>query len=165
MRKIIIGVMGPGEKASEQDNKNAFELGKLIAQENWVLLSGGRNSGVMDAVNKGAKSASGLTIGIMPDTDEAKISEAVDVPIITDMGSARNNINVLSSNVVVACGTIAPGTLSEIALALKGKKKVVLLNSDTDAQKFLQKIGGENVIFVPSPQEAINAIKEFMSKI
>lgn len=133
MRKTIIGVMGPGDKATKQDKENAFELGKLIAQENWVLLSGGRNSGVMDAVNKGARSADGLTIGIMPDTDEAKISEGVDIPIFTDMGSARNNINVPSSNVVVACGTVAPGTLSEIALALKGKKNVVLLNSDADA--------------------------------
>src|SRR3989344_3767650 len=132
MRKAIIGVMGPGEKASEKDTQDAFNLGKLIAKENWVLLSGGRNSGVMDAVSKGAKSAKGLTIGVMPDTDETKISEAVDIPIITDMGSARNNINVLSSSVVIVCGTIAPGTLSEIALALKGKKKVILINNDSD---------------------------------
>ena len=162
MRKTVIGVMGPGERATEQDKQNAFELGKLIAQEGWVLLSGGRNTGVMDAVNKGAKSADGLTIGVMFDLNEEKVSEGVDIPIFTDMGSARNNINVLSSNVVVACGTIAPGTLSEIALALKGKRKVVLFNDDIDAQKFLQKIGDENVVSVSSPKEAIIAVKKFL---
>ena len=54
--------------------------------------------------SKGARVAKGLTIGILPTKDRAFISEAVDIPIITDMGSARNNINVLSSDVVIACG-------------------------------------------------------------
>ena len=54
MRKIIIGVMGSGEKAKAIDVQNAYELGKLIAQEGWVLLTGGRNVGVMEAANQGA---------------------------------------------------------------------------------------------------------------
>ncbi len=61
MKKIIIGVMGPGEKATVTDVQNAYELGKFIAQKGWVLLTGGRNVGVMDAANKGAKSVNGLT--------------------------------------------------------------------------------------------------------
>ncbi len=66
MKKIIIGVMGPGEQATATDLQNAYELGKLIAQQGWVLLTGGRNVGVMDAANQGAKSANGLTVGILP---------------------------------------------------------------------------------------------------
>ncbi|MEB3178088.1 MAG: hypothetical protein VKL59_03465 [Nostocaceae cyanobacterium] len=46
MRKIIIGVMGLGEKAKETDLQNAYELGKIIAQQGWVLLIAGRNVGV-----------------------------------------------------------------------------------------------------------------------
>lgn len=45
-------------------------------------------------------------------------TQAVDIPIVTGMGSARNNINALSSNVLVAVG-MGPGTASEVALALK----------------------------------------------
>lgn len=30
MRKFVIGVMGPGENATKEDKKNAFELGELI---------------------------------------------------------------------------------------------------------------------------------------
>lgn len=145
MRKPIIGVMGAGDNARSVDIKTAFELGSLIAQQDWILLSGGRNNGIMDAVNKGAKSSGGLTIGVMPTKDKTLISEAVDIPIITDMGSARNNINVLSSDVVVACGIGGAGTASEIALALKSNKAVILLDASEESIRFFRKIGGELV--------------------
>lgn len=67
MRKIVIGVMGPGTGASETDRQNAYTLGMLIAQEGWVLLTGGKNVGVMDAASRGAKAANGLIVGILPD--------------------------------------------------------------------------------------------------
>jgi predicted Rossmann-fold nucleotide-binding protein len=45
LTKIIIGVMGVGEQATSGDLENAGKLGKLIAQEDWVLLTGGRKVG------------------------------------------------------------------------------------------------------------------------
>ncbi|MCW6038203.1 hypothetical protein K4A83_18275 [Spirulina subsalsa FACHB-351] len=66
MPKIMIGVMGPGEKARPQDVALAYQLGAAIAQSGWILLTGGRNVGVMEAANQGAKSAKGFTIGILP---------------------------------------------------------------------------------------------------
>jgi Predicted Rossmann fold nucleotide-binding protein len=66
MKKTIIGIMGPGESATSTDLENAYQLGQLIAEAGWILLTGGRNVGVMDAANKGAKSANGLTVGILP---------------------------------------------------------------------------------------------------
>lgn len=162
MHKIIIGVMGPGDAATTQNTKYAYELGRLIAQENWVLLSGGRNVGVMDAVNKGAKEANGLTVGIMPTNDPATFSEFVDIVIITDMKGARNNINVLSSEVVVACG-LGAGTTSEIALALKARKKVILLDMDESDQNFFKKIGKDNISTANTPQEAIKLIKALLA--
>jgi uncharacterized protein (TIGR00725 family) len=154
MRKTVIGVMGPGEAATRKDIDNAFELGKLIAGQDWILLSGGRNKGVMAAANQGAKSVGGLTIGIIPTADNLGTSDGVDISIITDMGSARNNINVLSSAVVIACG-MGPGTASEIALALKAKKEVILLNDSPTSKAFFKEIGGQSVHSVGSPVEAI----------
>lgn len=162
MHKIIIGVMGPGDAATPQNIKNAHMLGKLIAQEGWVLLSGGRNSGVMDAVNKGAKDANGLTVGIMPTNEPDTFSDSVDIVIITEMKSARNNINVLSSKVVVACG-LGAGTASEIALAIKAKKKVILIDIDQDSQNFFKKIGKDNIIIANTPQEVIVIIKDLFT--
>ncbi|KAB8319779.1 TIGR00725 family protein [Tolypothrix campylonemoides VB511288] len=162
MRKIIIGVMGPGEKAKAIDVQNAYELGKLIAQEGWVLLTGGRNVGVMEAANQGAKSANGLTIGILPKNSSKGISEAVDIAIFTDMGNARNNINVLSSDVVIACG-MGAGTASEIALALKGNKKVILLSDDEESNVFFQKISPKNVYVVYGVEQAIATVQVVLS--
>jgi len=162
MRKSIIGVMGPGAKAHAEDLVHALELGRLIAQQGWVLLSGGRKSGVMDAVNKGAAAAGGLTIGILPTKDREMISDYVDIPIMTDMGSARNNINVLSSDVVIACG-MESGTASEVALAIKSDRPVILLNCGAEAERFFLKIGASSVQLATSPADAISKAKEIIA--
>ena len=162
MRKIIIGVMGPGDHASQFDLENAYELGKLIAQEGWVLLTGGRDAGVMDAASKGAKAANGLTVGILPGDDTNNLSAGVDIAIITDMGNARNNINVLSSDVVIACG-MGAGTASEVALALKSKKKVILLNCSDESQDFFRSLLKDNVFIGENVQEAIRIAKEIVN--
>lgn len=41
-------------------------------------------------------------------------ADAVDIPILTGLGSARDNINALSSNVLVAVG-MGPGTAAEVS--------------------------------------------------
>ncbi|MER3494033.1 MAG: TIGR00725 family protein [Mastigocladus sp. ERB_26_2] len=161
MRKKIVGVMGPGDKATEVDVQNGYRLGELIAQQGWILLTGGRKSGVMDAVNKGAKSANGLTIGILPTDHQKDISEAVDIAIFTDMGNARNNINVLSSDVIIACG-MGAGTASEVALALKANKQVILLNNDAESKIFFKKLSPENVHVVESVSEAIAIVQKIL---
>ena len=158
----MIGVMGPGAGASKTDQQNAYELGKLIAQEGWVLLTGGRNAGVMRAATEGAKAANGLTVGILPTADDRGISEAVDIAIITDMGNARNNINVLSSDVVVACG-MGAGTASEVALALKGSKKVVLLTDNQESQLFFKGLSAENLLVAKTPASAIEMVKKVLN--
>jgi uncharacterized protein (TIGR00725 family) len=162
MRKIVVGVMGPGEKATANDLQNAYELGRLIAQEGWILLTGGRNVGVMDAASKGAKSAGGLTLGILPRNEQDSISHDVDIAIFTDMGNARNNINVLSSNVVIACG-MGAGTASEIALAVKANKPVILLTEDEASKVFFKKLSPDNVYLVESVVDAIALVKSMVN--
>ena len=103
MAKVIVGVMGVGSATSEE-LQLAYDLGKAIAENNWVLLTGGRKAGVMDAASRGAEAANGLVVGVLPGSDTAFVSPAVYIAIVTDMGNARNNINVLSSDVVIACG-------------------------------------------------------------
>ena len=107
--------MGPGLAAKKKDILNARKLGQLIAEEGWTLLNGGKNEGVMDAASEGAKSKNGFVIGILPDKKKSEFSKYLDIEIITDIGSARNNVNVLSSDLIIACG-MSPGTASEIAL-------------------------------------------------
>ena len=128
MRKVIVGVMGGGS-VPKADAADAYELGRLIARQGWVLLNGGRPAGIMQASAKGAAENGGLTLGISPDDSHAGLSTYVQIPVLTGMGSGRNVINALSSDVVVACRGGA-GTVSEIALALKHGRPVILLNFD-----------------------------------
>ena len=161
--KHIIGVMGPGSP-TEKDIENATELGRLIAGEDWLLLNGGRNCGVMEASARGAKENKGTTIGILPDEDKSRMSEFIDIPILTGMGSGRNNINVLSSDIVVACG-MGTGTASEIALALKAGKPVILLQSeDEKAYPFFEALAGSQIRQVKTANEAVKLIRLLLNK-
>jgi uncharacterized protein (TIGR00725 family) len=123
-----IGVMGGG-RATAAAEADAYQLGRLIARQGWTLLNGGRRAGIMDASAKGAYDEGGLTVGILPDDHPGHVSPYIRVPVLTGMGNARNCINVLSSRVVVACPGGA-GTLSEIALALKTERPVILFKFD-----------------------------------
>lgn len=158
--------MGQGQTASQEDEVLAELLGELIAKENWILLTGGRDVGVMQAANKGAKKVPGsITVGILPNR-KSKPSPYVDIAVITDMNEARNNINVLSSDVIVACGRPGPGTASEVALALKAGKSVVLLGVTDAAERFFFELSGadhispSNIVKAKSPQEAIEIIRD-----
>ncbi|VVB79130.1 Uncharacterised protein [uncultured archaeon] len=116
----------------------------------------------MDAANEGAKKSNGLTIGILPTSDKSSISKFVDLPIITSLGNARNSINVLSSDVVIACG-VGTGTISEIALALKSDKNVILLNDDKECQSLFKRLGKEKVYVAKNPEDAIKRIKSLVN--
>lgn len=161
-RKTIVGIMGPGESATPEDNEIAFELGKAIAEKGWVVLTGGRSFGVMDAAMKGAHEVDGLTIGILPNDNSVNSSDNADIKILTGMGSARNLINVLSSHVIVVIG-MAAGTASEVALALKSNKKVILLNQDEITIRFFKNIGTYKVMIASTVDETIAMIKDYLS--
>jgi uncharacterized protein (TIGR00725 family) len=163
MPKVIIGVMGPGNSATAADLRHAYTLGQLIAKEQWIVLSGGLNLGVMAAASEGAKSVGGTTIGILPGSDRQFMSEFIDIPVITGMSSARNHINILSSDVVIACG-MSTGTASEIALALRADKKVILLNENSFENSFWQHLGADRVAIAKHPANAITLAKDLLQK-
>src|SRR5688572_14613180 len=54
VRRPVIAIIGSG-KDLEPAVSNARELGRLIAENGWVLITGGRDAGVMRAANEGAK--------------------------------------------------------------------------------------------------------------
>jgi uncharacterized protein (TIGR00725 family) len=158
VRRPVVGVMGAGESASARDCALAERLGEEIARQGWVLLTGGRDCGVMAAANRGAKRVGGsLTIGILPGAS-GSVSPDVDVAVFTGMGNARNAINVLSSQVVIACGAGGPGTAAEVALALKSGKPVVLVAAPPSAQEFFRGLGGV-LRCAQSTEEAIALIR------
>ena len=125
MRKRVIGVMG-GAGAGEDACRLAYRLGQLVADGGDVLLCGGRAHGVMEHAARGARDRGGLTVGVLPGSDPDRASTNIALAVATGMGNARNVINVLTSDAVVACAG-GTGTISEVALALKSGKLVVAL--------------------------------------
>jgi uncharacterized protein (TIGR00725 family) len=158
--QVIIGVMG-GANAPPGALADAYRLGTLLAREGWVLLNGGRAAGIMDASAKGARDQGGMTLGILPDDGPGQVSAHIDLAVFTGMGSARNCINVLTSRVVVACPGGA-GTLSEVALALKHGRPVILLNFDVGSAFDRYRRAGQ-LLSAQSPEEVIDGIKTFLT--
>lgn len=161
-RKPVIAVVGSGNE-TEPAVSNARELGRLIAERGWILITGGHNGGVMLAANEGAKQIQGsLTIGILPGKD-TEISPGADVAIVTGIGEARNNIIVLSASVVIACGINDPGTTSEVSLALKAGKPVIAVSASQHARDFFDEIGNGEIRFAQKPAEAIEVAREILA--
>lgn len=144
---VNIAVIG-GHKAAKKYLKIAEEIGRLIAQNNWVLVCGGRE-GVMEAACRGAKSAGGATVGILPSLNGEDANEFVDIKIPTGMGYARNFLVARSAQAVIAISG-EYGTLSEIAFALSDERCVIGIGT--------WKIKG--VVHVKTAQEAIKKVKQ-----
>jgi uncharacterized protein (TIGR00725 family) len=118
-----VAVIGPGDEPSVA----AAEVGRLLAERGAVVVCGGRG-GAMEAACRGAKKAGGLTVGILPGSDRSEANPYVDVVLPTGLGEARNALVVGAADVVIAIGG-GYGTLSEIALALQARKRVIGLGT------------------------------------
>jgi len=117
-----VGVVGAASATAEEE-AIAERIGRLLAERGAVVVCGGLG-GVMTAACRGAKSAGGTTIGILPGEDRSDANPWVDVAIPTGMGEARNALVARASDALIAVGGEF-GTLSEIALALKVGRPVV----------------------------------------
>lgn len=122
----IIAVIG-GAAPTPEEEAAAESVGRMLAEGGAILICGGRG-GIMEAACRGARSAGGLTIGILPGPDRREANPYVDIPIVTGLGEARNVIITRTAHAVVAVGG-SYGTLSEIAFALLFGVPVVALGS------------------------------------
>jgi predicted Rossmann-fold nucleotide-binding protein len=78
------------------------------------------------------------------------------------MGNARNNINILSSEVVVVCG-MGAGTLSEVALAMKAKTHVIFLQQSEGDLKLIFKYAQKGTCSVASSaKEVVNQVEQII---
>ena len=162
MRRPVIGVMGAGEP-SPRYLTAARELGRMLAERGWIVLTGGRPEGVMAAASAGAKEVAGsLTLGILPGISGA--GPDVDVAVFTGMGEARNAINVLSSDVIVACGVEGPGTLSEVALALKADKIVILLQPSEPTRLLIRSLApAGRLLEADAPGDVVQILEQTLA--
>lgn len=155
--KRLIGVMG-GSQCTETQYQMARRVGQLIAERGAVLLCGGM-TGVMTAAAQGAKEAGGLTIGVLPgaNAQESPPNPYIDIALFTGLREGRNYVNACACDGLIAIGG-GYGTLSEIALALRLGKPLVLLHS------WQFQIEGEP-LFVPSAETAEEAVEQLWTML
>ena len=156
-RKKVIAVIG-SERPSPQEARLAEEVGRELAKRGAILICGGLG-GVMAAACRGASSAGGTTIGILPGDSRQAANPYVQIPIVTGIGYARNVAVVKSARAVIAIGG-AYGTLSEIAHAQQSGIPVIGLNTWA-----LSKNGqpDNSIILAENPIEAVKKALESAS--
>ena len=125
-RKPLVAVIGAGS-CNQEIYDLAEEVGKEIAVRQGIVVCGGL-FGVMEACCKGAKTAGGLTIGILPGRGIDEANDYIDIPIATGQGIARNSIIAHTGRVAIAVDG-KYGTLSEIGFFLQLGKPVIGLKT------------------------------------
>jgi hypothetical protein len=155
-KKRFIAVIGASDPTSEEASL-AEEVGRELARKKAVLVCGGLG-GIMEAACKGASAENGLTVGILPGGNRQKANSYVQVPIVTNLGEARNVIVVKSAEAVIAIGG-GYGTLSEIGHALRNGTPVIGLNTWS-----LSRNGqaDNSIILVQNPVDAVNKALEMI---
>ncbi len=155
-----ISVIG-GSQPDDDTLIVAEELGSEIGKRRIVLVCGGVG-GIMEAACKGAKTAGGLTVGIIPQDDKPTANPYVDIVIPTGLGFARNFLVAKTGDAVVAIDGSA-GTLSEMAIAWFSDKPIVAIPTTGG---WAQRLAGtridsrrEDVVYsATTPKEAVDYI-------
>jgi uncharacterized protein (TIGR00725 family) len=124
MQKTTISVIGARE-CGPKVAKLAQAVGKMVAELDCVLVCGGLK-GVMQEACRGAKSAGGLTIGLLPGNEKTDANPFVDIALPTTIGYSRNVMVAASAHVVIALPG-SYGTESEICYALVYGRPVINL--------------------------------------
>ena len=140
MAGVQVAVIGSGR----EHEGHAEEVGRLLAERGCTVVTGGLGE-VMEAAARGAKSAGGTTIGILPGERRADANQWIDHMVVTGVGHARNLAVVASGDAVIAVGG-KWGTLAEIGFAHVLGRPVVILEPGW---------GLEGVRTAGSPEEAV----------
>jgi len=141
-----ISVIGSGREHEER----AEHVGRLLAERGCTVVTGGLGE-VMAAAMRGAKSAGGTTIGIVPGERRDAANEWCDHVVVTGIGHARNLAVVASGEAVIAVGG-SWGTLAEIGLARTLGRRVVVLEPGLEV---------DGVERAETPEEAVElALRE-----
>ncbi|HEX2097214.1 MAG TPA: TIGR00725 family protein [Solirubrobacterales bacterium] len=155
LRRRQIAVIGSGSCDEDSDAwQLAEEVGRRLAEAGATVVCGGLR-GVMEAAARGAATAGGEAIGILPTSEPRDANPHCTHVVATGIGHGRNLAVVSSGEAVVAVGG-EWGTLSEIGFARAIGRPVVALRSWT--LKGAGEMGSApGVTVVGTPEEAVRA--------
>ena len=157
--KKLIAVIGHDKHGKKIHSDIAEEVGKEIALRHGILLCGGNDGGVLEAAAKGAKQNNGLTIGICQGSDLTNVSKFIDVPILTGMGFARNQILAFSADALISVGG-GVGAFCEMAYGYAYSKPIVVIKglkgmSEPFIGKYLDKKKRVKIVGAGNAKDAV----------
>ena len=158
-RKFQIGVMGSAAdlKYSKEVEAAAYEVGRLIAEKGGILFFGAEkdSDSLSTAACRGAKDASGLTVGITYGKRKDVWEKDADIIIPCGLERGRETVLVTGCDAVIAISG-GSGTLTELAVAYQADIPMVALTGYGGwADKYLDTRNRIATIGAASPEEAV----------
>lgn len=160
-----IAVVGPGDDAAADAIRDAEAVGRLLAEHGWITLCGGRAVGVMAGVARGASSAGGVALGLLPGTDRSDAAPELTAALPTGLGEARDAVLVTAAEAVICCG-LSRGTTAELALALRAGKPTALVRPTREAAAFFQTLAADHSSFhvAATPRAAVEWVARQLTR-
>lgn len=175
-----ICVFSTANEVAKKYKQDTRQFGQLIAQNNFNLVWGGTNKGLMKLTADAAQNHGGKIFGITMETLKKDRRMNADEMMITRNVCERKKILLKKADAaVLLAGGI--GGLDEMIEILELKKEnlhqkpIVVLNTDNfykglkilfnrmKKDGFITEDLGKLIFFAETPQEAINYIKESLS--
>jgi|ETNmetMinimDraft_2_1059921.scaffolds.fasta_scaffold65836_1 uncharacterized protein (TIGR00725 family) len=166
-----IAIIGQGKNTKHEIEEKAKELGREVARNKCVLVTGGC-LGYPFAAVKGALAEKGKTIAISPAKDKKEHVDVYGFPLeqseiaYTGLGiPGRNKEVVLNGDVVIAVGG-SFGTLNELTTVMYEKKPLgVLIGSGGVADVAEQIVNAcesyalkDKVVYSDNPKELVKRL-------
>ncbi|MBI2208898.1 LOG family protein [Candidatus Woesearchaeota archaeon] len=168
-----IAVCGASESANDEiTKKKAFEIGKALAENNVLVLTGA-TYGYPQAAAKGAFSNNGKVMGISPAKDEKEHINKYKFPTdshtqieFTGLGIPGRNYPLVKEGdaIIIISGQI--GTLNEFTFAFHANKIIGILKGSGGITEIIEKIADicnktdekENIVYSEDPKELVKLV-------
>ena len=167
-----IAVCGSSIITNKEAAKKAFEIGKEIAKNKFLLLTGAGKGYPYEAA-KGAFSAKGEVFGVSPAANEEEHANKYSFPTdnftkikFTGLGIPGRNFPLVkeAAAIIIVSGQI--GSLNEFTIAFHYNKPIGVLKGSGGIIDIIEKIAEicnkrdekENVVYSSEPKELVQLI-------
>lgn len=174
-----ICVFSTANEVAEKYIQDTRQLGQLIARNNFNLVWGGTNKGLMKVTSDAVQNNGGKIFGVtMKALKKARRINADQMVITKNVAERKKLLLSKADAIVLLAGGI--GGLDEMTEILELKKEnlhqkpIVILNTDNfykglkiqfnrmKKDRFIEEDLNDLIFFAETPQEVINYIKKFL---
>ncbi|MFH0868401.1 MAG: hypothetical protein V1831_03735 [Candidatus Woesearchaeota archaeon] len=173
-----IAVCGSGSVIDKEIAKKAFEIGKEIAENNVLLLTGAGTGYPYEAV-KGASSVNGRVFGVSPAKDKEEHVSKYSFPIdgftkieYTGLGIPGRNFPLVEEADAIIIISGQTGSLNEFTIAFHYNKVIGVLENSGGITLIIKQIAeicdkrgeSKNIIYSSEPKELVALVLDKLNQ-